>query len=286
MTEKLPRILIVEDDADLTEMLTTYFRMQKYDVLTAAWGRDALAISAEEPLDLVILDIRLPDIDGYEICQQLRTQRRTQDVPIIFMTEKSDRVDRLHGLEMGVVDYVTKPFDNQELILRVRNAIQRAEQAATVNPITELPQVDVLDERLTVLLDVDRDWVIMLFAIGGLNTLRERYGFVAADEMMRAITLMVRNAVREYGGEEDFVGHLGEEEFVIVTTPNKVNGIRSRLETRVRQSLNHFYRADDHNTGFLTLAAGALVVQLGMFDDAASVRRALRETIAPAANSG
>jgi PleD family two-component response regulator len=286
MTEKLSRVLIVEDDPDLSDMLTVYFRMQNYEVLTAAWGRDALAISAEEALDLVILDIRLPDIDGYEVCQQLRTQRRTQDVPIIFMTEKSDRVDRLHGLEMGVVDYVTKPFDNQELLLRVRNAIQRSEQAATLNPVTELPQVDVLDERLTTLLDIDRDWVIMLFAIGGLNTLRERYGFLAADEMLRAITLMVRNAVREYGGEDDFVGHLGEEEFVVVTTPGKANSIRSRLETRVRNSLDHFYRADDYNRGFLSLSTGAMVVQLGEYDDAASVRRALRETIAPAASGG
>jgi PleD family two-component response regulator len=286
MTEKLSRVLIVEDDPDLSDMLTVYFRMQNYEVLTAAWGRDALAISGEEALDLVILDIRLPDIDGYEVCQQLRTQRRTQDVPIIFMTEKSDRVDRLHGLEMGVVDYVTKPFDNQELLLRVRNAIQRSEQAATLNPVTELPQVDVLDERLTTLLDIDRDWVIMLFAIGGLNTLRERYGFLAADEMLRAITLMVRNAVREYGGEDDFVGHLGEEEFVVVTTPGKANSIRSRLETRVRNSLDHFYRADDYNRGFLSLSIGAMVVQLGEYDDAASVRRALRETIAPAASGG
>lgn len=284
MTEKLSRVLIVEDDPDLSDMLTAYFRMQNYEVLNAAWGRDALAISGEEPLDLVILDIRLPDIDGYEVCQQLRTQRRTQDVPIIFMTEKSDRVDRLHGLEMGVVDYVTKPFDNQELLLRVRNAIQRSEQAATLNPVTELPQVDVLDERLTTLLDIDRDWVIMLFSVGGLSTLRERYGFLAADEMLRAITLMVRNAVREYGGEEDFVGHLDEEEFVVVTTPGKANAIRSRLETRIRNSLNHFYRADDYNRGFLTLSSGAMVVQLGEYDDAASVRRALRETIAPAAS--
>lgn len=284
MTEKLSRVLIVEDDPDLSDMLTAYFRMQNYEVLNAAWGRDALVISGEEPLDLVILDIRLPDIDGYEVCQQLRTQRRTQDVPIIFMTEKSDRVDRLHGLEMGVVDYVTKPFDNQELLLRVRNAIQRSEQAATLNPVTELPQVDVLDERLTTLLDIDRDWVIMLFSVGGLSTLRERYGFLAADEMLRAITLMVRNAVREYGGEEDFVGHLDEEEFVVVTTPGKANAIRSRLETRIRNSLNHFYRADDYNRGFLSLSSGAMVVQLGEYDDAASVRRALRETIAPAAS--
>src|SRR5690348_8621761 len=120
-TSDKPRILIVEDDLDLSDMLDAYFRVQNYDVLTAAWGRDAIKIGAEETINLIMLDIRLPDINGYEVCRQLRTQRKTQDVPIIFLTEKRDRVDRLQGLELGVVDYITKPFDIQELRLRVRN---------------------------------------------------------------------------------------------------------------------------------------------------------------------
>ncbi|MEP7291548.1 MAG: diguanylate cyclase, partial [Chloroflexota bacterium] len=125
-----------------------------------------------------------------------------------------------------------------------------------------------------------------LFSLGGLSTMRERYGFLAADEMLRAVTLMVRNAAREFGSEDDFVGHLGAEEFVILTTPQKANNIRSRLETRIRHSLSRFYHADDHNADFLTLDTGAIVVQLGQYDDAASVKRALRETIAPAASEG
>src|SRR5262245_61778176 len=131
------RILIVEDDLDLSEMLNAYFRVQNYDVLTAAWGADALRISQEELVDLIVLDIRLPDIDGYEICRQLRAQRQTHDTPIIFLTEKRDRVDKLQGLELGVVDYITKPFDIQELRLRVRNAIQRASRQTLMNPVTD-----------------------------------------------------------------------------------------------------------------------------------------------------
>ena len=98
-----PKILIVEDDLDLSEMLNAYFRVQNYEVMTAAWGKDAVQISSEHTIDLIVLDIRLPDIDGYEVCRQLRTQRRTQDTPIIFLTEKRDRVDKLQGLELGVV---------------------------------------------------------------------------------------------------------------------------------------------------------------------------------------
>lgn len=276
-------ILIVEDDADVSAMLSTYFKMQGYEVFSAEQGSEALAISAEQQFDLVVLDIRLPDIDGYEVCRQLLTQRQTQKVPIIFMTEKNAQADRLHGLEMGVVDYVTKPFDNQELHLRVRNAIQRAEQAATLNAVTELPETPVLEKRIYDLLDHERDWTAVLFALGGLNTLRERYGFVAADDMLRAVTLMIRNTVRELGEDEDLLSHLSNNEFVVVTRPRNAAAIRSRLETRLRHSLKHFYRAGDAEAGFLTLDVGLLTVQLGQYDTVAAVKQALRETVAPAA---
>jgi len=117
------RILIVEDDLDLAEMLDAYFRVQNYEVVTAAWGEEAIRISTEEVVNLIVLDIRLPDINGYEVVRQLRSQRRTQDVPIIFLTEKRDRVDKLQGLELGVVDYITKPFQVDELLARVQTHI-------------------------------------------------------------------------------------------------------------------------------------------------------------------
>lgn len=235
------RILIVEDDLDLAEMLDAYFKVQNYEVFTAAWGQEALKISGEEYLNLIVLDIRLPDINGYEVCRQLRSQRRTADVPIIFLTEKRDRVDKLQGLELGVVDYITKPFDIQELRLRVRNAISRAERQALTNPVTELPDVPLVEERLTNLVYADAPWSVLTVNIDGLDELRDAHGFVAADEVLRAVTLMVKNAVREYGTEEDFIGHLVPHGFTILTVPDRVQNIRERIENRVRPSLKHFY---------------------------------------------
>src|SRR5690606_40443542 len=142
-------------------MLNTYFRVQDYDVLTAAWGSEALRISQEQPVSLIMLDIRLPDIDGYEICRQLRSNRMTQDTPIIFLTEKRDRVDRLQGLELGVVDYITKPFDIQELRLRVRNAINKAKRETLVNAVTELPEGASVIERIEKLFTSEEKWAVL-----------------------------------------------------------------------------------------------------------------------------
>jgi PleD family two-component response regulator len=283
-----PRILIVEDDLDLAEMLETYFRVQNYEVLTASWGREALEISSQEPLSLIMLDIRLPDIDGYEICRQLRLQRRTQDLPIIFLTERRDRVDKLQGLEMGVVDYITKPFDIQELRLRVRNAISRAARQSLMNPVTDLPERALVDEKLAELLLTENPWALLLVNILGLSGFRERYGFVAADDVLRTMTLMVRNAVREHGSESDFVGHLSGEDFVILTAPDKAPLIRERIENRVQQMRGYFYPLKDHgevenappdDTSHLRLRSGVLESRQGPFASAEALKTALLATL-------
>ncbi|MEL6310016.1 MAG: response regulator transcription factor, partial [Chloroflexota bacterium] len=166
-----PHILIVEDDLDLSDMVSSYFRVQNYDVDTAAWGEEALKIASEHDLDLIMLDIRLPDIDGFELCRRLRNKRRTQDTPIIFLTEKRDRVDKLQGLELGVVDYITKPFDIQELRLRVRNAINRSQTPASNNPVTDLPEGELVQEKLGILLD-SSNWAVLQVSINNLSTFR------------------------------------------------------------------------------------------------------------------
>jgi PleD family two-component response regulator len=277
-----PKILIVEDDLDLSEMLNAYFRVQNYEVLTAAWGKDAVQISSEQIIDLIVLDIRLPDIDGYEVCRQLRMQRRTQDTPIIFLTEKRDRVDKLQGLELGVIDYITKPFDIQELRLRVRNALNRVALHSTTNPVTDLPENEIVEEKLNGLVLADQDWALLLMAIGGLGDFREQYGFVAADDVMRAVTLMIRNAVREHGSEDDFIGHLGPEDFIVVTTPEKIAEIRERIENRIRQSREYFYPLKDRErakeaaeSNQLRLRSGTLQKSAGPFETVESLKSAL-----------
>jgi len=277
-----PNILIVEDDLDLSEMLNSYFRVQNYEVFTAAWGEEALTISQEHDVDLVVLDIRLPDIDGFEVCRRLRTQRRTQDTPIIFLTEKRDRVDKLQGLELGVVDYVTKPFDIQELRLRVRNAINRANQPALLNPVTDLPEGAIVLEKLEALVNNSAPWAVLQVSISSLDRFREMYGFVAADDVLRAVTLMVRNAVREYGGSDDYVGHTGAADFVIITDADNVVRIRERIQNRIKQSREYFYPLKDRDKArqameenHLLLSSGVVYYNQGPFTDVDQIRSAL-----------
>ena len=244
MTDTKSKILIIEDDLDVAEMLNAYFRVQGYDVFTVNWGEDGVRSCQTVHPDLVILDIRLPDIDGYEVARRLRGDRRTADIPIIFLTEKRDRSDRLQGLELGADDYITKPFDVQELRLRVRNALKRVSQGSLTNPITGLPEGALVDEKLSELIGND-SLAALYVAIENMDSFREANGFVASDDVLRAISLMVVNTMREVSRPEDFLGHMNGPDFVLILPPSNLAACSEKLRARLEQSMEYFYPIKD-----------------------------------------
>jgi DNA-binding response OmpR family regulator len=244
MAEVKQKILIVEDDLDVADMLNAYFRVQGYEIFTVNWGEDGVRACQSSRPDIVILDIRLPDIDGYEVARRLRSNRRTADIPIIFLTEKRDRSERLQGLELGADDYITKPFDVQELRLRIRNALRRAEQDTLTNPVTGLPDGTLVDERISECLH-RFTWIMLIVSLENLEIFREAYGFVASDDVLRAVSLMVHNVIKELGGKDDFLGHLGPTDFVLITGQEQATNLQERIRSRLEQSLDYFYPIKD-----------------------------------------
>lgn len=240
--KKPQKIFIVEDDLDLSDMLRAYFQVQGYEVNHAIRGEEAVDAIVQDLPDVILLDIRLPDINGYEVCRRLRQARRTQYLPVIFLTEKREREDKLAGLELGAVDYITKPFDIQELRLRVRNALRRAQLSTLTNPVTGLPEGRMVQDQVESLLR-QSDWGIVLAGIRGLNKFRNKFGFVSADDVSRAVTLMITNSVKESGGEDDFIGHTDSGDFVILTTPDRSGKIAERCLMRLQPSIQYFYPA-------------------------------------------
>lgn len=263
MADIKPKILIIEDDLDVAEMLNAYFRVQGYEVFTVNWGEDGVRSCQTVHPDLVILDIRLPDIDGYEVARRLRGDRRTADVPIIFLTEKRDRSDRLQGLELGADDYITKPFDVQELRLRVRNALKRISQGSLTNPVTGLPEGALVDEKLSEILGKDGIGVLLV-SIDNMVSFREAYGFVASDDVLRAISLMIVNTMREVSRPEDFLGHLNGTDFILVVPPSNLVALSEKLRMRLEQSMEYFYPIKDREQ--MTKSSSRLKVKMSEVD--------------------
>lgn len=260
MADAKPKILIVEDDLDVADMLNAYFRVQGYEVFTVNWGEDGVRAATTSRPDLIILDIRLPDIDGYEVARRVRSDRKTNTIPIIFLTEKRDRADRLRGLELGADDYITKPFDVQELRLRVRNALKRASQDTLTNPVTGLPEGAVVDEKFKDCLSKD-GWALLAVSLENLDSFREHYGFVASDDVLRAVSLMIHNAMRDAGSTDEFLGHMSPTAFLVVVPPASALAMEERIRTRLEQSLDYFYPIKDRDQA--TMPKTRLAVRSG-----------------------
>ncbi len=247
MNEEKATILIVEDDLDVADMLNAYFRVQGYEVLTVNWGEDGVRAAQTNHPDLVILDIRLPDIDGFEVAQRLRSNRRTQGIPIIFLTEKRERVDRLRGLELHADDYITKPFDVQELRLKVRNTLLRTQQGTLTHPVTALPEGQLVDEKLTSCLN-QPNWAILVISLQNMEPFREVYGFVAADDLLRAAAIILEDSLRATGNSAAFLGQFQANQFVIITHPDVLEPLMEHCARRLEQSFDYFYRDQDRSS--------------------------------------
>ncbi len=217
-------------------------------MLSVHCGEEGVQACLAGAPDLVILDIRLPDIDGFEVARRLRSTRKIQGIPIIFLAERRERLDRLRGLEMRREDYVTKPFDIQELRLKVRNALVRARCGSQTNAVTGLPEGALVDDRLRLCLKQD-GWSVLVISLVNLVNFREAYGFVAEDDLLRAVAAMLQAAFGEPGGAGHFLGQLTASDFIVICrTGPAVDDLKERIQKRLEQSFDYFYRDQDRTT--------------------------------------
>lgn len=228
-------------------MLNSYFEVQGYQVSTKNWGEDGLKSCIEKTPDVVLLDIRLPDLDGYEIVKRLKNNRRTQTVPIIFLTEKRQREDRLRGLSMEVEDYITKPFDIQELRLRVRNVLMRHRRGSLTNAITGLPEKQLLIETIEENLQTNKFGVIII-SLQKLNEYRDINGFVAANEVLRNMVLILKEITSKVS-PSPFLAQWGNSNFVILTHADQTDQFEKTIYQNLFAKLEDVYPLRNPETG-------------------------------------
>ena len=245
-----PRLLVVEDDLDIGNMLKIYFSGLEFDVDVAVRGSDALDKTRKVLPHLIVLDIMLPDIDGYEVCRTLRTNTRTSHIPVIFLTQKDERSDKLQGLELGADDYITKPFDIEELKLRVQGAIRRSERESLTDPRSGLPAGRLIEEQLRKIIR-EQDWALLDIRINHFDPFRDVYGFVAGDDVLRFSAMMIGEVVDEIGTSADFIGHAGGDNFIIITTSNAAPSIKQHLKERFAEEVQTHYNFIDREQGYM-----------------------------------
>ena len=244
------RILVVEDDTDISNMLKIYFSAQGYEVAVAGRGNDALERTRKQLPNVIVLDIMLPDIDGYEVCTRLRRALRTSHVPIIFLTQKDERSDRIAGLELGADDYITKPFDIEELRLRVQGAMRRAERENLTSPTTGLSSGKMIEEQLRGLMR-RKDWGLLYVGVGDFDAFTDVSGFVAGDEVLRFTALLLSEVDDKLGGADDFIGHIGGDDFILITAEDKAAVLAEAVTHRFNQEIGAHYSFKDRERGYI-----------------------------------
>ena len=244
------RILVVEDDADISNMLRIYFSGQGYDVQVAPRGSQALAMTRQQIPHLIVLDIMLPDMDGYSVCKELRTTTRTSHIPIIFLTQRDERSDKIAGLELGADDYITKPFDIEELRLRVQGAIRRAERESLTDPVTGLAAGRLIEDQLRKLLR-SKGWAYMDLRINHFDAFNEVYGNIAGHEVLRFVALLMNEVVEAAGTTDDFIGHAISDNFVIITAAGNAQAVQQMLTKRFAEEVGSHYAFPDRQRGHL-----------------------------------
>ncbi len=242
------KILLVDDDKDIAQMLGFFFIAKEYDFEFTTKGQDALDRVPTMLPQVILLDINLPDVDGYAVCKQLRTNSRTKHIPVIFLTEKDDRADRLAGLELGADDYITKPFDLDELGLRVSNSIRMAERMGLTDTYSGLPGAQLVEEELRAMLKRD-DWAYLDIKIEHYDAFKEKYGFVAGNEILRFMSLLLNEVVSKNGTPSDFIGHPGGDTFAIITSQKSEEKIVAALRRRFEDDVKSHYSFADREKG-------------------------------------
>lgn len=246
------KILII-DDTDLMVKLTTDILTENgYEVVSANNGIDGIRKVMTEKPDLVLLDVVMPGIDGFEVCKLLREDESNNLMPIIMLTAQGNEDDRLTGLELGADDYITKPFNPRELISRVKNTLLRIDRNRWANPLTGLPGNTEIQSEINYRIAKEMVFSVMYLDVDNFKAYNDIYGFSRGDTAIRLIADILTDIVRCFGSQNDFIGHIGGDDFVVITMPEYADMLCENIIKEFDARVPELYSEADRKAGYIT----------------------------------
>ncbi len=245
------KILIVDDDPDIRDVLKLTLSEENYEILEASDGETALKTIHEIQPDLILLDYKIPKIDGREVCRRIKKDLLLRHLPIIMVTGKGDINDKVGGIDAGADDYVVKPFEPKELMARIRMILRHTERDLEANPLTRLPgNVSILKE-LSRRLETKAHFAVCYLDLDKFKSYNDKYGFEHGDEVIRETARLLIRTTKEFGNPDDFIGHIGGDDFVIVTTLEKTDLLCQKIIINFEELVPSFYNDKDKKNGFI-----------------------------------
>ncbi|MEW6515957.1 MAG: diguanylate cyclase [candidate division FCPU426 bacterium] len=265
------RILIAEDDANIAELVKIILEAKGYATLWSQDGREALKMAEENLPDLILLDVMMPKLNGYEVLKLLKENETLQHIPVIFLTVKGETDSKVVGLRMGGHDYITKPFDLDELIARVEAALrikgehdhlrevnQRLSELSMTDPLTSLYNRRYLMERFHEEVERARRYkyplACLMLDIDNFKFINDTYGHLQGDQILQQIAVIMKNSNRVV----DIIARYGGEEFLLILPQTDLGGAKvvgERLCKLIAET--RFIRNDPDQLITISLGASA-----------------------------
>jgi len=251
---KKQRILIVDDEEHIRKIVKFQLEKEGFEIVTAEDGVEALkAVDACQP-DLVLLDLMMPNMDGYEVCKRLKSNYQTVHIPVIMVTAKAELENKLQGFEDGANDYITKPFAITELLVRIKNCLQWSQLQRQANPLTGLPGNLAIEREVEQRLANNTRFVFMYADIDNFKAFNDHYGYRRGDDAIRLTAQIIVESIKTNGNGDDFVGHIGGDDFVLISTPAKADAVASCLVKTFDERIVDLFSREDLERGYVEVA--------------------------------
>ena len=245
------RILVVDDDADILQVVKINLELEGFDVDTAEDGREAVDKAMAEPPQLILLDIMMPRMDGLTALRRIRSHGSTGNTSIILLTARGLPEDRVRGLELGADDYITKPFDIGELVARVKAVLRRTQAARDLSPLTGLPGNFRIGQEIEQAISSGRTFALVHCDLDNFKAFNDHYGFMRGDEVIRFCARCMGTAMDEVGEPDAFVGHIGGDDFVALMTADKAEEYCKRVIELFDDGILDYYDTADALRGYI-----------------------------------
>ena len=245
------KILIADDDPDIRDILKITLSEENYEVIEAKDGEEALKLIFSKGPDLALLDYKMPKIDGREVCRQIKKDLLLRHLPIIMVTGKGEISDKVDGIDAGADDYVVKPFEPKELLARIRMVLRRSEMDLEANPLTRLPGNVSIIKELSRRLESKSLFSVCYVDLDKFKAFNDTYGFEHGDDIIRETARILIRSVSAHGNTDDFIGHVGGDDFVIVTSPKNVDVLCQQIINDFEKTVPSFYSEVDKKRGFI-----------------------------------
>jgi len=255
------KILIVDDEKINIDILMNTLK-KDYRIVVAKNGEQALEKIFSDSIDLILLDIVMPGMNGYEVCKKIKANSKSSDIPVIFITALSDEINESEGLDIGAIDYIIKPFSlaivkaRVKNHLRLRDAMKELEHlnklALDANPNTRLPGNNSILKEIKRCLEMDLPDAVIYADLDNFKAYNDKYGFAKGDEVIIYTSEILKQTLNDENCGSSFIGHIGGDDFVLIVPEDKLDAVTNGIIRRFDKDIKSYYSKEDALKGSIT----------------------------------